>query len=55
MKFKILQGRPAAVEKDLNELQGKVEIKSVESKFGKYGVDEMCIVVSITDVPYQYL
>ena len=50
MEFKILTGTPNEVQRSLNEIKGKVEIKSVESEFDKYGVNRMAVVVSITAV-----
>ncbi len=50
MKFRILTGTPIEVESKLNELEGKIKIESVETKFDKYGVKQIAIVVSITNV-----
>ena len=50
MEFRILTGNPFEVETKLNSIEGKVEIKSVESEFDKYGVNRMAVVVSITGV-----
>lgn len=50
MEFKILTGSPNEVQRSLNEIEGKVEIKSVESQFDKYGCNRMAIVVSVTGV-----
>ena len=50
MEFKILTGSPNEVETKLNEIEGKVEIKSVKFEFDKYGCNRMAIVVSVTGV-----
>ena len=41
----IITGNPNECETKLKWLKGKVTIESVETKFGKYGVDTMAMVV----------
>ena len=43
-KIVIITGNPQECETKLTWLKGKVIIESVETKFGKYGVDTMAIV-----------
>ena len=47
-KFKIITGTPVECEDGLNRIKDKIEIESVETKFDKYGVERMAIVVSIS-------
>lgn len=44
-EFIIITGNPQECEDKLKWLKGNVTIESVETKFGKYGVDTMAMVV----------
>lgn len=47
MEYKIITGNPTECEKEMNLIKREIEIKSIDTKFGKYGVDYIMIVIAI--------